>query len=115
VRTLIAARLALTDAHRPALRRAALVLADPGQAQRAARCAARTIDSIWYAWGDTSADFAWYTKRAMLGAVYASTLLYWLNDAVTEEAALAFLDRRLAGVARVTKLRRRLTSGRAAA
>ena len=115
VRTLIAARLALTDAHRPALRRAALVLADPGQAQRAARCAARTIDAIWYAAGDTSADFAWYTKRAMLGAVYASTLLYWLNDAVTEEAALAFLDRRLAGVARVTKLRRRLTSGRAAA
>lgn len=115
VRTLIATRLALTDANRPALRRAALVLADPTQAPRAARCAARTIDAIWYAAGDTSADFNWYTKRAMLGVVYTSTLIYWLNDAVTEEAALAFLDRRLAGVARVTKLRRRLTGGRAAA
>ena len=115
VRSLIAARLALTDAHRPALRRAALVLADPTQAPRAARCAARTVDAIWHAAGDTSADFSWYTKRAMLGVVYASTMLYWLNDAITEETALAFLDRRLAGIARVTKLRRRLTGGRAAA
>jgi len=115
VRTLIATRLALTDAHRPALRRAALVLAEPGHALLAARCAARTVDAIWHAAGDTSADFSWYTKRAILGAVYTSTLLYWLNDAVTEEAALAFLDRRLASVARVTKLRKRLTGGRAAA
>jgi ubiquinone biosynthesis protein COQ9 len=115
VRALIATRLALTDAHRPALRRAALVLAEPGHALLAARCAARTVDAIWFAAGDRSADFSWYTKRAILGAVYTSTLLYWLNDAVTEEAALAFLDRRLAGVARITQLRKRLTGGRAAA
>jgi ubiquinone biosynthesis protein COQ9 len=112
VRTLIAARLAMTDARRPALRRAATVLAEPANATRAARCAARTIDAIWHAAGDTSADFSWYTKRLILGAVYTSTILYWLNDAVTEEAALAFLDRRLAGVARITKLRRRLTGKR---
>ena len=34
---------------------------------------ARLADEMWYLAGDTSADFSWYTKRATLSAVYAST------------------------------------------
>ena len=34
---------------------------------------ARLADEMWYLAGDRSADTSWYTKRAMLGAVYAST------------------------------------------
>ena len=37
----------------------------------AARCTARTVDAIWFAAGDTSADFSWYTKRALLAGVYS--------------------------------------------
>ena len=114
VRTLVAARLALAHPYRPAVRRAAFLLAHPSNALLSARCTARTVDAIWYAAGDTSADFSWYTKRAILAAVYSATLLYWLNDATTEAAALAFLDRRLAGVARIGKLRARLTGARTA-
>ena len=36
-------------------------------------CTARTVDAIWHAAGDRSADFSWYTKRAILAAVYAAT------------------------------------------
>ena len=36
----------------------------------------RTIDAIWYAAGDTSTDFNFYTKRATLAGVYSSTLFY---------------------------------------
>jgi ubiquinone biosynthesis protein COQ9 len=69
---------------------------------------ARTVDAIWHAAGDRSTDFSWYTKRAILGAVWAATLLYWLRDTSEDDAAtLAFLDRRLAGVARFGSLRRR--------
>jgi ubiquinone biosynthesis protein COQ9 len=109
VRTLIATRLDQARPHRGAVRRAISLLASPGHALLSARCTARTVDAIWHAAGDTSADFSWYTKRAILAGVYSSTLLYWLNDSTTEEAALAFLDRRLAGVARIGKLRARLT------
>ncbi|KAF0220146.1 MAG: hypothetical protein FD176_3397, partial [Rhodospirillaceae bacterium] len=58
----------------------------------------------------TSSDFSWYTRRATLTAVYAATLLYWLDDA-SEDCAdtWAFLDRRLADVGRVTKARQNLT------
>ena len=40
-------------------------------------CTARTVDAIWHAAGDRSADFSWYTKRAILAAVYTATVLYW--------------------------------------
>jgi ubiquinone biosynthesis protein COQ9 len=54
----------------------------------------RTVDAIWYAAGDTSTDFNFYTKRATLAGVYSSTLLYWLNDrSEGSEATWSFLDR----------------------
>ena len=107
VRTLIATRLALAAPHREAVRRAAALLARPGNAVVATRCTARTVDTMWAAAGDTSADFSWYTKRAILAAVYSATLLYWLSGSGDMESTLAFLDRRLAGVARLGKLRAR--------
>ena len=74
----------------------------------ALRCAARTVDAIWHAAGDSSADFSWYTKRAILAGVYGATLLFWLGRHDEDDAAaLAFLDRRLAGVAAIGRARRR--------
>jgi ubiquinone biosynthesis protein COQ9 len=108
VRAVIALRLAQNRPHKEAVRRALALLALPSNARLAAACAARTVDAIWHAAGDRSTDFSWYTKRAILGAVYAVTLLYWLRDSSEDDAAtLAFLDRRLAGIGRIGTLRRR--------
>ena len=106
VRGLIAQRLASGRPHRDAVRRGLAVLATaPGAS---ARTLARTVDAIWHAAGDRSADWNWYTKRAILAGVYGSTLLFWLrDDSEADEATLAFLGRRLAGVGRVGRLRRK--------
>lgn len=107
VRAVVALRLAQNRSHKDAVRRAAGVLARPGNLGLAARCTARTVDAIWHAAGDTSVDFSWYTKRAILAGVYGTTLLYWLRDDSEDDAAtLAFLDRRLADVGRIGRLRR---------
>ncbi len=109
VRSIIAVRLQRNAPHKDAVRRALGLLAVPGRAGVAARCTARTVDAIWHAAGDTSVDFSWYTKRAILAGVYGSTLLYWLNDYSDDSAdTLAFLDRRLADVGRIGKARRRV-------
>lgn len=34
---------------------------------------ARLADEMWFLAGDRSVDFSWYTKRATLSTVYAST------------------------------------------
>ena len=109
VRAVIALRLAQNSPYKEAVRRAIALLALPSHTRLAATCTARTIDAIWYAAGDRSADFSWYTKRAILGAVYSVTLLYWLRDNGDDDTTtLAFLDRRLAGVGRIGALRRRV-------
>jgi len=108
VRAVIALRLEQNRPHKEAIRRALAVLALPQNARAAASCTARTVDAIWHAAGDRSADFSWYTKRAILAAVYSATVLYWLRDTSEDDAAtLAFLDRRLAGVGRIGRLRGR--------
>jgi len=109
VRALIALRLEQNRPHKEAIRHALALLALPGHARLAAACTARTADAIWHAAGDPSADFSWYTKRAILAVVYGATLLYWLRDASEDDSAtLAFLDRRLACVAGIGSVRRRV-------
>jgi ubiquinone biosynthesis protein COQ9 len=108
VRAVIALRLAQNRPYKEAVRRALALLALPHNARLVAASTARTIDAIWHAAGDRSTDFSWYTKRAILGAVYGATVLYWLRDGSEDDAdTLAFLDRRLAGVGQIGSLRRR--------
>ncbi|MCS6930995.1 MAG: COQ9 family protein [Acetobacteraceae bacterium] len=102
IRRLVELRLSAAAPHKAALRRALALLALPWNAPVSLRCTARTADAMWHAAGDASADFAWYTKRASLGGIYAATLAYWLRDDRAEtDDALAFLDRRIEGLARI--------------
>jgi ubiquinone biosynthesis protein COQ9 len=115
IRTLIATRLRQAGPHREAVRQALGLLALPWNAPAALRTAARTASAMWYAAGDTSADFSWYTRRASLTAVYGATLAFWLRDEAEDIGpTLDFLDRRLAGLARFGRCRRRLSGARAA-
>ncbi|ERF76435.1 hypothetical protein EPUS_07315 [Endocarpon pusillum Z07020] len=61
-------------------------------------------DEIWYLSGDTSVDTSWYTKRASLAALYASSELFMTADASKDFAATAeFVDRRLEDFQKVGK------------
>jgi ubiquinone biosynthesis protein COQ9 len=111
-------RLAALAPHREAVRRAIALKATPFGAVRAARIVYRTVDAIWYAAGDASTDFNFYSKRSLLAAVYGPTVLYWLNDRSDGAAETReFLARRLADVMKLPQLGQRLrkSAGRAAA
>jgi ubiquinone biosynthesis protein COQ9 len=102
---MIVLRLEQNRPHKEAIRRALAILALPQNARVAAQATARTIDAIWHAAGDRSANVSWYTKRATLTAIYSATLLYWLRDTSEDNApTLAFLDRMLATHARFRRL-----------
>lgn len=109
VKAVIALRFEQNRDYKEAVRRAIGILALPGNARLAMACTARTVDAIWSAAGDRSANFNWYTKRAILTPIYAAAVLFWLRDTSVDDAdTLAFIDRRLAGVARLGQLRARL-------
>lgn len=92
-------------------RRAVAFQVLPENAPSAARSLARSVDAIWRAAGDRSLDFSYYTKRATLAAVYAATVLYWLQDSSDDGAPTwAFLNRRLRGVAAFGAARKRASA-----
>lgn len=109
VATAVRVRLEQNQADRLAVSRALGFLALPGNAPLAAKCLYRTVDAIWYACGDTATDYNFYTKRALLAAVYSTTVLAWINDRSPDSAdTWAFLDRRIGEVLQVPKLTGRL-------
>jgi len=106
-------RLEQAAEHREAVRRAAGLLALPQHADLAARSLWRTVDAMWRAAGDTSTDYNYYTKRAILSGVYSSTLLAWLGDESEDFAGTwSFLDRRIENVMQFEKAKGRLLKGR---
>src|SRR5215469_1175389 len=104
-------RLDIVEPSREAVRHALAVLALPHHAPLAMRLLYETVDGIWYAAGDGATDFSFYTKRVTLAAIYAATVLYWLEDRSPVFAdTRTFLDRRLGDVARIGAARQSLRS-----
>jgi ubiquinone biosynthesis protein COQ9 len=101
IRTLVWTRLQIQEPAKEAIRRALAILAMPQNTPAAARLSWRSADVMWRMAGDTASDYNHYTKRAILSALYGSTLLVWLGDN-SEGAAetAAFLDRRIDEVMR---------------
>jgi ubiquinone biosynthesis protein COQ9 len=99
-------RIAILRPHKEAARRATAFLTLPPNAPTAVKLLYRTVDSIWHAIGDTSTDFNFYTKRAILAGVYSTTLMRWFNDESEDESATeAFLAARIENVMQFEKLK----------
>jgi len=104
ITALVEARLDTLAPHRETLRRALAILAMPQNVVHGAKLGWRAADAMWRAAGDTATDYNHYTKRAMLGAVYAATTTVFLDDESAGHAdTRAFLSRRIEGIMRFEK------------
>lgn len=96
--------LRLQAVDREIVRRGMSLFSLPHTAAEGTRLVWETTDAIWDALGDSSDDVNWYTKRATLSGVFASTVLFWLGD--DSEGFVdtkAFLDRRIDDVMKIEK------------
>jgi ubiquinone biosynthesis protein COQ9 len=110
-----AIRLRLELADKDAVRKGSALFALPRHAPEGTSLIWGTADAIWDALGDTSRDVNWYSKRATLSAVYASTVLYWLGDTSAGDADTAqFIDRRIENVMEIEKFKAGLRQNRIA-
>lgn len=56
----------------------------------------KIVDTIWFAIGDQTSDFNFYTKRLTLSAIYTTSFNYWLKDESQDIINTSmFIDRRL--------------------
>ena len=67
----------------------------------------RTVNAIWQAAQDESTGLTYVSKRLTLGGLYASVFLYWLSRGADTAGFEAFVDRRLADVLRIGRLKAR--------
>ena len=106
----LAVRLRLeAGADKEIVRRGSSLFALPNHAAQGAKLIWGTADEIWNALGDTSDDVNWYTKRVILSAVYASTVLFWLgDDSLNSESTWEFLDRRIENVMQIEVFKSRI-------
>ncbi len=101
-------RLELMQDRKDVVRKTLTYLSRPANAALGVKLTAETVSRIWYAIGDTSTDFNYYTKRLTLSAVYSSTLLYWLDDMSEDHVKTrGFLDRRIQNVMQFEKAKYR--------
>jgi ubiquinone biosynthesis protein COQ9 len=106
IRAIVWKRLEIMEPAREAVRRGLSILAMPQNVPTSLKMGWRTADVMWRIAGDTSTDYNHYTKRIMLGGVYASTLVIWLDDQTEGWGETgAFLDRRIDDVMRIEKLK----------
>ncbi|AQR74612.1 COQ9 family protein [Sphingomonas sp. LM7] len=104
ITALVEARLDIAAPNREALRRAAAILAMPQNVARAAKLGWRSADVMWRLAGDTATDYNHYTKRAMLGGIYAATIAVFLQDDSEGHAdTRAFLGRRIENIMQFEK------------
>ncbi len=113
IRRLVLCRLDAVSGQVEALRRALAIMAMPQNAATALRIGWNSADLMWRLAGDRSSDYNHYTKRAILAALYASTLAVFVNDSSEGRSETqAFLDRRIDGVMRFEKAKARWLSPR---
>jgi len=106
ITTAVLTRLEILKPHKEAARRAAAFLMMPANAALGMKLVYQTVDAMWRAAGDTSTDFNFYTKRAILAGVYTTTLMRWFTDKTTDEAETrTFLDARIGNVMQFEKFK----------
>ena len=102
----VMARLEALKPNKEAARRAAAFLSLPPMAPLLTKLLYKTVDAMWRAAGDTSTDFNFYTKRAILAGVYSATLLRWFSDQSEDEHETdAFLAARIENVMQFEKFK----------
>ncbi len=112
IATCVMVRLRQNTQHREAVRRALGFYALPWNAAAGLTALYATVDAMWRAAGDTSTDYNFYTKRALLAGVFTSTVKVWLDDSsenLTETEA--FLRRRIENVMEIEKAKAKLRDG----
>jgi ubiquinone biosynthesis protein COQ9 len=113
IRALVQFRLDAMTPQREALRRALSIMAMPQNALRALRLGWGSADAMWRLAGDVATDYNHYTKRAILGSLYAATLAVFVADESDDFIETkAFLARRIEGVMTFEKAKARLLKPR---
>ena len=106
VKRAVQCRLEFLEPHREAIRRLTSFMLLPGNGRHSFSLLYRTVDSIWFAVGDKSADFSFYTKRITLAIIYINALIILYNRGFEESEKN--INKNLYRISKIPKIKNRL-------
>jgi len=106
IRELILLRLRINRKDNDLIKRTYFALMLPQYSKIAYSSLYSTVDQMWFLVGDTSTDFNFYTKRAILASVYSLTIFYSINNDV--EKSIKFLDYQLKKVSKIPLIKNKI-------
>ena len=93
--------------HKEAVRRSIVFLTTPPNTPYGPQIVGRTVDAIWKN-ADGPRGVSGLVRKGVLAAIYHSLTVYWLADESDDNVdSWAFLDRRIAEISKLKKLRTR--------
>lgn len=112
VATAVMVRFRMAEPHKQVAVKTSDYLKHPTRASVAAKSLYNTVSQIWYACGDNSTDYNFYTKRGLLAAVYSATFMFWLKDDSEDNIRTrAYLSKKLDQVMQIPKIKSVLKDG----
>ena len=73
-------RFEILNKNKNAIKQSLIYLAKPTNQILSTKLIYKIVDFTWNSIGDKSKDINFYTKRAILAAIYSSAIIIWLND-----------------------------------
>jgi len=109
IREIILLRLRDLQCDKPLFKRTFFTLMLPQNHRLFLKSLYITIDQMWFIAGDSSTDFNFYSKRAILAGIYSSVILYWINNKNFDETS-EFLDKQLKKVSKIPRLKNHINN-----
>tara|TARA_B110000196_G_C21126952_1_gene656338 strand:+ start:1179 stop:1814 length:636 start_codon:yes stop_codon:yes gene_type:complete len=108
VQELLILRLKIIAKEKELFKKTFLYLALPHNFKISTRILYRAVDEIWFLSGDTSTDFNFYSKRAILATIYTSTIIHFVNNKNINETNL-ILKKLLKRVSLIPKIKNKFS------
>jgi len=107
IREIILLRLKINQDEKNLIKKTYFTLLLPQHSKIASMSLYKIVDQMWFIAGDKSTDFNFYSKRAILAAIYSSTFFYWINNQDFKKT-VQFLDLQLKKISKIPKIKKRI-------
>lgn len=107
VRELILLKINLYELEKQIIKKTYFTLLLPKYFNISSYALYKTVDEIWFIAGDHSTDFNYYSKRAILAAIYSSVIFHWISNNDIKSTT-NFLDLQLKRVSKIPKVKSKI-------
>ena len=107
IREIFILRLKIMSKEKKLISKTFLYLLLPQNYKLALKNLYKTVDQMWFLAGDSSTDFNFYSKRAILSSIYASVIMHFVNNDDIDKTIIV-LNKQLKRVSKIPKIKSKI-------